>query len=195
MKTKSFVVMFGLATALTFLAACQNRSQDSGGAPGAPGAPGTPAGFATTPQPCNLGQPNCNSPYVLNQFPFGGVPAGFNMMFPMNANMNALNCGCNNGMAPMFNPVVQWGLACGTIPTGFNNPWAFNSGFQFNMGLNTGYANTMQYPYMAPNSGGMCGGATVYRYCDVRFQNSCEAGSSCQPFAGGSGSGLCVRAY
>ena len=195
MKTRMFWIMISLTGLLSILAACQKNNQDGGSAPG----PGVPAGYATTPQPCNLGQPGCSSPYILNQYPYGGVPNGYPFWFGNNMNINSLNCGCPSGLVPMYNTTVQWGMACGQIPSGWNNPWSYSGNWYGSIygGYGTYGISANQVPatYMPPNTAGICGGSTVFRYCDVRFANSCELGSSCQPFSGGSGVGMCIRAY
>ena len=189
------ISLMGAAIVLFTLVACQKNNQESN-----PGGQGVPPGFATTPQPCNLGQPGCSSPYVMNQYPYGGFPGGYQMMWPNQVNLNAPGCGCPSGQVPFYNTSVQWGLGCGGMPPGYNNLWNWNmspTGYNawFGGGLTTGYSTQTNYAYTNPAAASVCGGAPVYRYCDARFPTSCEAGSICQPMAGGTGAGFCVRGY
>lgn len=191
-------MILGLTTLSALLVACQPRQSDPG--PAGAGGPvaGVPAGYATTPQPCNLGQPNCNANIQAQAFGFPGAFPG--MIFPMQANLNALNCGCPTGYNPLMNQWNQgmtWGLACGSFPN-FQfqqaNPWMWNQFYGYSS-FTIGNVTSPQLAY--PGSGNLCGGSIVYRYCTLGVAggaNGCPSGV-CAPLPGGgpaSGIGYCL---
>ena len=181
MNKRTGLTILTFAGVLTLAVACQkNNSQDAGA--------GVPAGYATTPQPCNIspygqvGQPaNCNQ--ALGQYGFPGGP----FMFPGTVNMSALNCGCPSPQVPFYNQFptgATWGLGCGNFP-GFTFPGATPWGM-YGAAMNVPYANNGLVPYPGGTGAAMCGGSMVYKYCMLNmpgYASGCATGI-CQPLPG-----------
>ncbi|MBX2994494.1 MAG: hypothetical protein KF681_06725 [Bdellovibrionaceae bacterium] len=180
-----------VACALTALAAC---NQGGGGS-------SSNSGYAATPQPCNgaaLGTPamNCS---VYNNY-YSADPNSYNWyngawQFPQQYQIAAGSCGCPNGYFPVQS--AYYGMACAPNAYrtgGFSGVVYYNVGSwgpYWNYSQNNGWLNRPQATYQPAGSINNCGQSTA-QGCDVR-NNNCPSGSRCQPVAGGSTIGLCVR--
>jgi hypothetical protein len=163
------------------------------------GGSGGGGGTATTPQPqpCNNqglpgSMPNCQyyQNYYNGQMPTSWAYGAWywpTQYIPTNS-----TCGCNPGYYPVSGP---FGLACAPSAY-FNNfsvvyyNWGYWGGAYWNYAQNSGYVNMPQATYTSPTTNA-CSQSTA-QGCDVRM-NNCSSGSRCQPIAGGSTIGLCIR--
>lgn len=152
--------------------------------------------YAATPQPCNsanMATSNCQT--YTGYYP--NNPGQYNWsygawMWPTQYQVQVGSCGCPAGYFPVQSP--YYGTAC--APNAYRSNfggvifYSYGSwGNYWNYSQNGGWMNRPQAHYQAP--GNSCSNSTA-QGCDVRV-NSCPSGSRCQPVAGGSTIGLCIR--
>ncbi len=196
------IYLFLLSAAITALVVSCNNKNNGGGDPNG----GIPAGYATTPQACNLNTPGC-VPQNYQNLNYNGMNWG-GTLFPNQWNPGVGNCGCVpfNGM--QYNPFLFPNVASiGCVPAnafqGFtqyvnmNAYWSAGGQINYNSNLQT--ANVQQIPF--PTQYGGPSGACMQQIgpgCILSQQmnglgSGCAAGRVCRPAATGASSiGICL---
>lgn len=156
-----------LLTGLLSLAACQKKSDGSGGE------------VATT--PCTA---TCNNT-VYSTLPGLTTPTSYTY------GTNGGFCGCSYGNRPIYNG--DWGFAC--VPANtltYSAYWGYNTSTIY-QAQNTAALNMQQVSYSPLQYGADNNCFTaVAASCDVRAANSCTNGGFCRPIGGGSSVGVCT---